>query len=42
MKQILKAEIKCQKRKTSGKIEITRKELKKYGNKKLIVKIYEK
>lgn len=42
MKQILKAEIKCQKRSDSGKVEITRKVLKKFGNKRLIIKVYEK
>jgi hypothetical protein len=40
MQQILKAEVKCQKREDSGKIEITRKELKKYGNKRVIIKVY--
>lgn len=43
MKEILKAEVKCQKREEgAGKVEVTRKALKKFVGKTLIVKVYEK
>jgi hypothetical protein len=40
MKQILTAEVKCQKKDTCGKVEVSRTELKKFGNKRVILKIF--